>query len=1193
MNAARTLAVARVELRFHLTRPLLLVLLLLLALTAYGNAAGNLHLRSSDGTIGGGRVFVSSQFAVARTLSLVVALFYTFFIAIAAGMAVIRDEELGVSPLLDATPLSPQEYAWGKFLGVVAAFAAVLAAHVSLLALFNHVTVVARSAELHGPFVASSYLVPAIAFGVPFMLFVAGASFGIGAWTRRPIVVFVLPLAMVLASVFLLWRWAPGWLDPRIDRALMAVDPSGYRWLERTWITEDRGRAFYNGTAIDFDVLFVSSRATFVLVGLACVAGVGRVVARRRTGRDGRHGRHGRHEAVEPAGALPPTPVRPLSSGARTGPGWATTLLSVAWVEWRELREQPGIYLFAPLVVIETLTTTLLAVGAFDTPLLLTSGTLAVRSMSALTLLLCPLLAFYTVESLERERLSRVAPLVDATGASSAAMLLGKVVAIGVVASMIVLATFASCLVALAVQGTVGLQLGPFVIVWGGLLAPTLVLVVAAVALAHTLTGSRYATYGLALAAMIVSGQRELGGRTSWLDNWSLWGVLRWSDMGPLQLDRSALVLNRLLVLACAALFFTLAVVARRRTEGDGAGAVLRPTARSLAAALLALVPLLAPPLAIGTLLYVRIQRGFQGDEAILAQRDYWRRNVATYTGWPTPAVTRAEVTLELDPAHSAFRVEGFYDLHNDLGTPVSRIPVSTGLRWRDVRFSLDGRPARPEDRAGLLVFRPDPALPPGGYLRLGFGYHGLLPDGISRNGGDATEFILPAGVVLTSVRPTVFPVMGYLDDVGVDADTSPERRAEPDDFPRGVTEAFVASRRAFDTRITIRGPAAYLYSSVGVMVREQVRDGTRECVWESDRPVPFWNVLAGRWDVRRGAGVAVYYHPGHAANVDEILATLEVARNRYSRWFRPYPWRELRLSEFPAVASYAQSFPTNIAFSEGIGFLTRGEPRASAAFVVTAHEAAHQWWGSLVTPGKGPGGDVLAEGLAHYSALRLLREVHGPYQRMELLKQLEKRYVEQRVVDAERPLREVDGSRPGDQTLIYDKGGWVFFMLEGRVGEEALLAGLGALVDAYRDGPDHPVLADLVEAMRPFADDPSKYDGFVSEWTARVVLPEFEVRDARRARAGAGGWKASATVTNVGTGRMPVVVAAANGERYDEGSDQPRPGYRERRVALELGPGDSRPVALQCDFEPDRIVVDPDVMILQAGRDRARALLR
>ncbi len=73
------------------------------------------------------------------------------------------------------------------------------------------------------------YVRPALAFGLPAIVFVAGFSLMVGERTRRPILVFVLPLALFLFCVFFLWEWAPSWLDPRINRLLMLVDPTGFR----------------------------------------------------------------------------------------------------------------------------------------------------------------------------------------------------------------------------------------------------------------------------------------------------------------------------------------------------------------------------------------------------------------------------------------------------------------------------------------------------------------------------------------------------------------------------------------------------------------------------------------------------------------------------------------------------------------------------------------------------------------------------------------------------------------------------------------------------------------------------------------------------------------------------------------------------------------------------------------------------
>jgi hypothetical protein len=50
-------------------------------------------------------------------------------------------------------------------------------------------------------------------------------------------------------------------------------------------------------------------------------------------------------------------------------------------------------------------------------------------------------------------------------------------------------------------------------------------------------------------------------------------------------------------------------------------------------------------------------------------------------------------------------------------------------------------------------------------------------------------------------------------------------------------------------------------------------------------------------------------------------------------------------------------------------------------------------------------------------------------------------------------------------------------------------------------------------------------------------------------------------------------------------------PDYRDARTSLTIGPGQEIPVTIRCDFEPDRVLPDPDARVLQL--ERARALRR
>jgi hypothetical protein len=442
---------------------------------------------------------------------------------------------------------------------------------------------------------------------------------------------------------------------------------------------------------------------------------------------------------------------------------------------------------------------------------------------------------------------------------------------------------------------------------------------------------------------------------------------------------------------------------------------------------------------------------------------------------------------------------------------------------------------------------------------------------------------------VLTSFGPSFVPTLGYLEDVGIRKENRYEPREYAEDFYEGITPPADRGGRAFTTRIRVRAPVEYTVNSVGVLESEQVDGGTRTVTWVSDHPVRFFNVVAGRWAVREGKGTKVFYDPRHAYNIAEIGEALDLARARYSEWFFPYPWRELKLSEFPGLADYAQGFATNITFSESIGFLTKSDPKTNLAYFVTAHEAAHQWWGNLLTPGEGPGGDVLSEGMAHFSTILLVEEGKGLRGRIEFCKRIEERYGDVRVANAERPLVKLDGQRDGDRTATYDKGGWAAWMLLNHMGREAALAGIREFLARYRDNPDYPVLQDFLATMREFAPDAGSFDAFAKQWYHEVVVPQYRLHGAKRARvAGSrGAWEVTVRVENLGTGTMPVEIAAVRGERFPEpGKDAE--AYEDARETITLGAKEAREVRILAPFEPERVLVDPDALVLQLERSSA-----
>lgn len=184
----------------------------------------------------------------------------------------------------------------------------------------------------------------------------------------------------------------------------------------------------------------------------------------------------------------------------------------------------------------------------------------------------------------------------------------------------------------------------------------------------------------------------------------------------------------------------------------------------------------------------------------------------------------------------------------------------------------------------------------------------------------------------------------------------------------------------------------------------------------------------------------------------------------------------------------------------------------------------------------------------------------------------------------------EIDGKRPSDETVMYDRGGWVFWMLYDFMGHERALEGYRSFIREWSQSRDHAALPDFVLAMRPFAADTAAYDAFTKQWFEDRVVPEYRLVTTSK-KAPDGGYEVTVKVTNRGTGQMPVEVAITRGERWEKAASDSS-AYREARAVVKPGKDQTETVVVRCDFEPEQVVVDPDVRVLQLNRKQAVAKL-
>jgi ABC-2 type transport system permease protein len=1197
----RRLTIVLHELRVQLrSAPFVALLLLLIAATSTINPVAMIP-GGSDLTLPV-RAAANSVYALSPTFAMSGFFVYPFFAALMAGLSVLRDEEAGISELLHSTPLTVPEYVWAKFSGVVGALLIAILAHVVIVMMFRELAIggVARA-----PFDVSAYLVGAALFVVPGVLWIAGVSFAVGTRTKSPMTVYAVPIAYFVLELVLVWNWHPRGIDPAVDTALMIVDPAGLRWLSYALFAEDRGIAWYNAAPLAIDWVLLASRLATLTLPLALVALVARGHGRRDPARVrrvlGSWSRAIRRVMVArgaPAGpaSVSDSPISrsygslaPLLMRRRMPSPWRATGTVLA-AELRSLVRSPSVYLFAAFLFAVVTEVGGVETDAYGSTPIVTAGGLAVSALPAVTVLTCLFLLFVIVESLYRDRATGFDMIAFSTPISTTAFVAGKALS----AILLICVFTGVCVVSggalLLGQSGPSVSWWPLLLVFGAVLAPTYILWTAFVTAVMSLVQSRTATLAVGFVALLLTAAQFMRGAMTWVTNWPLWGSLRWTEFAVFPLDGESLLLNRVLALGLAIAMFAAARWLFVRTERDRAAQRARRTPASVVRLVLRAAPLLALPVFTGAFLAVRVAEGFDGPALERAATAY---EAANQHRWATvvPAVIRhMDVSIALEPSRRQLTVDGTYHLVNRTETPMTTLPFTVPFAFGRVTWSLRGAPTTPSGTDGLQVIALEKQLMPGDSVRVGFRYDARVNHGVSQNGGPVDAFVLPAGVLLSTHRGDFLPVPGYRRPAMAALRAVRNEQSNTDGNTDGNTDSTVAVDDvnnffnrgwSFTATMRVRAPRALTVNAVGHRTASMTIDDETLSVWETVEPVSALNLVGAEYLVRRADGVAVYHHPQHIASLDVMVSTLAAARRLYGAWFHPYPWPELRLSEYADLSTQATSYPTNIAFSEGIGFLTRTGVDGGLAFAVTAHEVAHQWWGHLLAAGTGPGSGMLIEGMADYATLLLYDEVQGAASRRRYAALLEQQYLEGRVIDREQALIDTRESGASAEAVLQKKGAWAMWMLHQTLGATRTFAGLQEFISSHRAPGRFATVESMLHSLRRQTRDTVLFDANVAQWFRSTQLPSFALDEAK-CQALAEIWSCTATLRNTGTGDATVDVAAMQGPRtLVDGTTQ-----------IRVGAGESTTVRWTLKERPDRLVVDPEVLVLQARRQQASAAL-
>ena len=403
-STKRALTVARYEIRYPQARSLLIVWALMTIFLAWAMSIGAVQISSGSSGVGGIKAHVTSEFAQALQSAVVAIMIDGFFFAVLAGMTVPRDYESRVLDIERASGLSPRSNVSGKFLAAGFWLCMMLFLQVLARIFFNHVLPNASMDESRGPLIVLNYIRPMIFMVAPGLIFNGAMAFFLGARTKNAVIVFLSPVALIMAYSFLFSETLLNRVPPNIREVIRLGDPSGTEWLSQTYLRDDRGASFYNTTPIDYEMPFLVSRAALLLLsaGLVMASASRSMVESPALSRFRLFGKR-RKRAIAVGTDEPLEVPKKLSASISLAdlqmkvrrPTWLGNVYSVARLELKNLMRGPGLWLFGIIIAFVATINAVMQPGPLDTTILVTSGNFAARSFPFVTFCTCLLALFF------------------------------------------------------------------------------------------------------------------------------------------------------------------------------------------------------------------------------------------------------------------------------------------------------------------------------------------------------------------------------------------------------------------------------------------------------------------------------------------------------------------------------------------------------------------------------------------------------------------------------------------------------------------------------------------------------------------------------------------------------------------------------------------------------------------------------
>ena len=420
------------------------------------------------------------------------------------------------------------------------------------------------------------------------------------------------------------------------------------------------------------------------------------------------------------------------------------------------------------------------------------------------------------------------------------------------------------------------------------------------------------------------------------------------------------------------------------------------------------------------------------------------------------PRIIATSVNVDLFTKAKEIRANGIYTLKNKHSLPIDTLfvdylsdDVKSNYSYKKIEPLAPHKVISTDKLYGIKIIKLEKAIQPNDSINFEFDMY-FKP----KNYFDKANTI---GLIVdngTFISNELFPGFGYNENNELSQNAArKEYGLKPKERMAGISDSVAMMNNyiskdadwiRFETIVsTDEGQTAI---APGYLQKNWKKDGRHFFSYKMDSPIlNFYSFLSAKYEVKKeiqnGVSLEIYYHKGHEYNLDRMMKAMKQSLAYYSKSFSPYQHKQVRIIEFPRYASYAQSFPNTIPFSESIGFIQKVDDKdplsIDVPFYVTAHEVAHQWWAHQVIGANVQGSVLMSETMSQYSALMVMEKEYGKDAMKKFLKYEMDIYLKGRTFEnkKEMPLMLVENQ----QYIHYNKGSIVMYALKDYIGEDNL----------------------------------------------------------------------------------------------------------------------------------------------------------